>query len=95
LDTTVDLGAFENTATLSVAALETISFTIAPNPTRGEIHINSQHRVKNVEVYSQIGHKILETKQQSISLANLPSGMYIVKITTSQHQSIVKKVIKK
>ncbi|MEM6721472.1 MAG: T9SS type A sorting domain-containing protein [Bacteroidota bacterium] len=94
LDTTVDLGAFENTATLSVSDIEAITFSVFPNPTDGFLKIHSPYIINNVEVYSQIGTKVLETNQNTISLANLPSGMYILKISTLQNQAFIKKVIK-
>lgn len=95
LDTTVDLGAFENTATLSIADIEKIAFTIVPNPTTDFITIRSKQIIKNIQVYSQIGTKVLETTQNTISLANLPSGIYFIKITNPQSHSLIKKVIKK
>lgn len=69
-----------------------------PNPTKGDVNINSDSEIKTIEIYDaqgriirkQIGINSLNTKT---SLQNTTSGMYIFKIITEK-ETVIKKVIK-
>lgn len=71
---------------------------VYPNPTKGDVNINSDSKIKTIEIYDiqgriiqkQMGINLLNTK---ISLQNTISGMYIFKIVTEK-ETVVKKVIK-
>ncbi|PHS05404.1 MAG: hypothetical protein COA88_12520 [Kordia sp.] len=71
-----------------------------PNPLEGDrlLHIsnNSQNTITNVEVYDVIGKKVFtETvNTERIQFPNtIPSGVYFVKITDANSNSITKKVM--
>ena len=71
---------------------------VYPNPTKGDVNINADSNIKNIEIYDaqgrivqkQIGINSLNTK---ISLENAISGMYMFKIITEK-ETVVTKVIK-
>ena len=80
---------------------ETISesFQIYPNPAKDEIRISSNERIEEVTVYNVNGQQTIAISQQlsanscTINIANLNSGIYIVKINTEKG-NIVKRFIK-
>ena len=73
----------------------TNTLKVYPNPTTNLLVVKSSIPVDRVEVYSLSGKKIkdIQTSFNAISLNDLASGVYIVKIT-SDMQSISKRIIK-
>ena len=73
-----------------------VSFSIFPNPSKGNITINfTGVENYNLEVYSIIGKKEFtqtNTTQREYDFSHLPKGIYIVKINL-QEQTITKKII--
>ncbi len=73
------------------------TINIYPNPTTGLIHFSlpDHTSIKTVEVYNLLGKKIyVQNNLSSISLNDYESGVYIIKITDSKGNTIVKKIIK-
>jgi hypothetical protein len=68
---------------------------IFPNPTRGELRIESKElEIKNVEIFDIYGKKILSNFNINlIDISELQAGIYFVKVFT-EHGEVVKKVIK-
>jgi hypothetical protein len=74
-----------------------LSVQVYPNPTRGELRVESgELRVENVEVFDVFGKIILHSPfsiLHSYDLTVLPPGIYFVRIQT-ENDVIVRKVIK-
>lgn len=74
-----------------------IGVSIYPNPTADIVTITSKETIDNYSIYSINNQLILSKKNNTnfveVSFANLPSGVYFVKITTSKG-SILKKISK-
>lgn len=69
------------------------SVSIFPNPAKNSFEIQSNKTVKSVEVYSQDGKLILTEKNNTkINLPNVNSGIYLVRISTSD-AVVIKKLI--
>ena len=66
---------------------------IHPNPTNGQVQIESESAIKNVTIFDISGRKILETKHSIISLTQYSSGVYFFRIETKLGISI-RKVIR-
>jgi hypothetical protein len=94
---------FEITETGIVTIIENVGITsltkdkirIYPNPTTGELQIESgQLKVENVEIFDIYGKKILSNFNINlIDISELQAGLYFVKVFTTQG-NIVKKVVK-
>lgn len=71
---------------------------IYPNPFSREVHLTSSETINKISVFDQSGKLVYEqklaTKNKSINLSHLPSGVYVVQIHT-QKGTQVSKVIKK
>ena len=78
----------------------TIAFSIYPNPVNDKIYIETEVEVEEVVVYTitgvVAGHQSMVNGQQStvIDVTNLNSGIYFVKVVTSEGE-IVKRIVKK
>lgn len=89
------------TATCNALATEDFSFSdsfkIYPNPSNGKFNIDFDGSYDNysVEIFSTVGQKVFEkeySNSSNIEIANLQSGMYLVKVTKDS-RSIVKKIV--
>jgi hypothetical protein len=96
-NTTVDMGCYEFGASpvLAVNQIENnIEYTVYPNPTNAIININLNEVLEKVEIFNMLGKKLIENKQTSINISNLPNGMYLIKITTENGINSTKRFIK-
>jgi len=68
------------------------SITIYPNPVKDEFYIKSELPIEKVEVYSIIGALLLSENHYSgkISVSNLPRGIYMVNVYTSDGMRVGK-----
>ena len=57
-----------------------IFFQIFPNPASNQIQIKSSEKIIQIEIYNIQGELILATRKKNINIAQLPKGIYIVKI---------------
>ena len=77
---------------------ETSAFaTIHPNPTTGIVRIIGKN-LKAAEVVNTLGQRVATTQGQGetlqIDIANLPEGIYFVRVTDEQGRKCVRKVVK-
>jgi hypothetical protein len=81
-----------------VGIVETVlpNINVYPNPTTGELKIESELRIENVVIYDVFG-KIQKTEnwkaENVIDISHLPAGAYFVKIYTGAGE-VTKKVLK-
>lgn len=94
--------AITNIGNLTLSASEILkdknTITVYPNPTKGEVNINSDSKIKTIEIFDTQGRIIqkqigINAQSTKISIYNASSGMYIFKIIT-ERETVIKKVIK-
>ena len=80
---------------------QNLSVNIYPNPAKDNflLTINSEFEDAVLEIFNLLGEKVFEdhifnSLQKEISLKNISSGIYTVKITTGEKQSIKKLVVR-
>ncbi|MFK8059494.1 MAG: T9SS type A sorting domain-containing protein [Polaribacter sp.] len=58
---------------------------IYPNPVKSVLNITTNNglSINNIEIYSMLGTRIVQTATQQINTKNLASGMYLLKIVTN------------
>ncbi|NQY30951.1 MAG: T9SS type A sorting domain-containing protein [Flavobacteriaceae bacterium] len=91
-----------NTATteivnaLGVEDYKLSNYSVYPNPTSGVLVINSKIAIAQIEVYNYLGQVVMEnTKQDTIDISNLDTGLYFIKIKDINGDSGIEKVLKK
>jgi len=69
---------------------------VFPSITNDKVHITSPNYVKNVSIYSLQGTLVMTSNKDTteIDISNLPNGMYLIEINTSNGR-IIKQIIKK
>ncbi|GGE36563.1 T9SS type A sorting domain-containing protein [Psychroflexus planctonicus] len=92
---------FSENCTLAVEEFNASTVSVFPNPTAGQLEINSEIiPIAKLELYSISGKRIItiddfEIKQPIISLQELENGIYLLKVYDNQKNSITKRIIKK
>lgn len=90
----VDNIIIQNMENMSVKNINSISFSIAPNPTTDYLSIKSDEKINSIEIIDANGRKITESIDHlKINVKPLNSGTYFVKINTDKG-SVTKKFIK-
>lgn len=84
---------------LSVDETTTGSFELYPNPTSGIINIAAVNNISTIEVYNVLGALIMtaapNSNQAKLDLSSFGSGVYMVKLNTTDGATAVKKVVKR
>lgn len=81
----------KSTGTFSTKKID--AFEISPNPVQDEITINTDTKIKLIEVYNTLGQLMLQVQSPAsptINLASLPSNYYIMTIITQEGTKIAK-----
>ncbi len=81
----------------TLSTLETVKnqFRIYPNPAVSFVKIDSKEKVKSFELYTISGQLVKTGGQvQEVSLEHLASGIYILKVTLNNGQTVIHKIIK-
>ena len=94
-----DLGLLGYNLNLDILANNEVSsekakVLVYPNPTVDVVHIDSKN-LKSAVLYDMNGKKILESNKTDINVSQLPKGVYVLRIVTSDDQVVSKKIIKK
>ncbi|MGB3800728.1 MAG: T9SS type A sorting domain-containing protein, partial [Lewinella sp.] len=56
--------------------------TIFPNPTTDLLHISAPDSIRSVTVYTTLGEKMLTSRERTLSLKQLPAGLYRIRVET-------------
>lgn len=72
-----------------------VSFYITPNPVNDILTIISDKELSEISIYNMNGQCVLQTKELSINVVHLPSGIYMVRAMTDEGQLLQSKFIKR
>lgn len=84
----------EANVTLSVSDVVKEKFKIYPNPASNFIVIETKETIKDINIYSVSGQKVMNTQNKKINIQNLQKGVYWVEIKTDK-STTTHKIIKK
>lgn len=95
-NTTVDIGAYEFSSTLSIDDVNFLNFTLYPNPATSLVNIKTNKKVDLISIYSVLGKKIITKKDtKTIDISQLNRGVYLMRVYYSnQSQSTTLRFIK-
>jgi len=72
-------------STTGIEETQTGNTSVYPNPVKDVLNVSTDEAIENITVFNLSGKKVKETTSQTgVSLGNLPSGTYIVRITTDK-----------
>jgi len=88
----IDLNKSQSTAVIKLTANQSIY--IHPNPCSDFIQIDSEQPIKQIEIYSLSGSLLKTFTESKISVSDLVSGTYILKVKTASQEVFTQKIIK-
>lgn len=97
LDTTVDIGAYEIQDIVGLPSISQIQVTAYPNPVVNVLNIIAKDTVTNIAVYNMMGQQVGATwnsTNNTLNMAALQAGNYVVKVTVGNASGSVR-VVKK
>lgn len=71
-----------------------LQVTLYPNPTKNSFTITTEAEIAAVEIYSSQGQKVCTSTQKNIDISQLASGVYFVKIETTEKIQTIQKLVK-
>ncbi|WP_080777530.1 T9SS-dependent choice-of-anchor J family protein [Chryseobacterium phocaeense] len=80
------------TQEISSKAKETAD--IFPNPTKGEINIKTDKKIKSTTVFDMAGKSLLQNESGNTDISSFPKGTYMIKIDFADGSTSTRKVIK-
>jgi 1,4-alpha-glucan branching enzyme len=69
--------------------------TIYPNPVRSTLNINTTENISRVDVYNAMGAQVLTSTRKQLDVNSLSSGIYILKIETSNGKILSQRFVKR
>ncbi|MDR6544608.1 hypothetical protein J2810_000648 [Chryseobacterium rhizosphaerae] len=70
------------------------SLDIYPNPTKGEINIKTDKKIKATSVFDMTGKSLLQTNSENPNISSFPKGTYLVKVVFTDGSTSTRKVVK-
>lgn len=67
---------------------------IYPNPTKGEVNIKTDKKIKSMAVIDMLGKTLNRTESGNTDISTLPKGTYLMKIEFADGTSTTEKIIK-
>ena len=78
--------------------MKTSELLFFPNPVRENLYFKSGNDIRSVEIVDLSGRVILQqalvSDGQTLSVAHMKPGMYVVKITMADNRTVVNKLLK-
>jgi len=84
---------------LNINDLKTDTFKVYPNPTSGELQVqSSKFKIQQIEIFDISGKKVFEQKTTptvlwSYDLTILQAGVYLIKIDTEENKTVTKRLV--
>lgn len=72
---------------------EHAQLAVSPNPTSSLLHIEHLQPGSLIELFNSHGHRCLSSNATPIDVRPLPSGLYLLRVTTPQGESNIIKII--
>ena len=87
-------------STLSDNSLESLPFSMYPNPTKDIVHFKSTKLISEIKIYNTLGKLVksflVNTNEGSINLSTLTTGMYMTVFYDENNKRVVmKRLLKK
>jgi hypothetical protein len=84
-----------NEGTASVNDLSLVNFNVYPNPTSSFLKIDdSGFALRNIEIYSVLGKKVMTSTKNELNIENLVNGIYVLKIQSKEGSFTTKRIVK-
>ncbi|AYN00658.1 T9SS type A sorting domain-containing protein [Chryseobacterium sp. 3008163] len=80
--------------TLSTDEVSKSKTSIYPNPTKGEINIKTDKKIKSSTVYDLTGKVLLQTNSEKVNINSFTKGTYLLKVEFADGSTQSEKILK-
>lgn len=80
---------------LGTEEFNTTTFSLYPNPTNGQVTIQSEEAVKSAVVYNMLGQQVWKGSTKQIDLSGSQPGVYTVQIEFANEHKATQKIVRK
>ena len=89
-------GMFKSAQTLGVKDVSNIknALSVHPNPTKGEINIRTDKKIKSSTVIDLSGKVLLQTSSEKVDISSFTKGIYLLKVEFADGSTKTEKIIK-
>lgn len=81
-------------AALSTNETSKSKTTIYPNPTKGEVNIKTDKKIKSSAIYDLSGKVVSQTNSEKINIGSFAKGTYLLKVEFADGSTQTEKIIK-
>lgn len=85
---------FNNKPNVDVVTNLKLEGSLFPNPAKNEITLKINASFNNIEIFDSRGRLVLVSKEKTIDISSLPSGVYFVKVITKSGELFTDKFVK-
>lgn len=71
-----------------------LKVSVYPNPVKGLLNLEIESEIKSVEIYNIQGQKVQSSNQRQVNVADLASGIYMVRVEDENNAITTKRFIK-
>ncbi|MBX2829056.1 MAG: T9SS type A sorting domain-containing protein [Flavobacteriaceae bacterium] len=88
----LDIGAFEYQAPLSITDIDAAQIVMYPNPSNSLVYLKNLEpgTIKSIAFYAVNGQLVLTTTDAVIDVTGMAAGIYFVKLETSDRQTVLR-----
>jgi photosystem II stability/assembly factor-like uncharacterized protein len=89
-------GMFKTSSSLGVSNINKVmkGLSIYPNPTKGEVYVKADKKIKSSSILDLSGKSVLKSTSENINISSLPKGAYLMLIEFTDGTTSSEKVIK-
>lgn len=73
---------YENCLTGINNVKEEKTLKVFPNPSSNTITVQSKEKISSIKLFNQVGQEIINTKETTIDVSELPIGVYFIQVNT-------------
>lgn len=70
------------------------SLSIFPNPTKGEVNVKTDKKIKSSTIVDISGKTVLKTDSKKVDISSLPKGTYLMQVEFGDGSTATEKVVK-
>ncbi len=78
---------------VGVSNLDADEFILYPNPSSGDVFIESSHKIESIRIHDLMGAQVKEVGSSTFSVSELTSGIYLLNIRIESGQEAIKKIV--
>jgi len=86
--------AYCNSIAMLSESSEDAAITLYPNPTKSSLNIETELLISKIEIFNLRGELVKAAQTKTVSIDELPNGLYFVNVILNGNHTVIKKLVK-